>query len=274
MHFRKFHLARPHRSTNDDPSRASLSCGSPARHLRLRRPPQAARRVLSTVQLLALSSAQDVTSAVGQRNTALVAIFQRLALDRAEAAALRVEDVNFTTGEVRIRSGPPHRHRELAMSGQLVAVLKRYIERVRPQFKCMDGNDTLFVTHGGRPVSAGYAGILLVEAGRRAGLAERITARTLRHSWVHAKLQEKADLQILRHFLGHKYVTSTESYTLHFPFDVLDIHKQTHPRARCVSHLKRTANDRGGHEARPARADPRAGPTPVNAQKLPIARST
>jgi integrase/recombinase XerD len=125
----------------------------------------------------------------------------------AEAAAVKVSDIDSKRMLIRVEQGKGKKDRYVMLSPRLLAVLRRYWRAARPRiwmFPSWRENKHL------TPTSLSNA---CRDASRQCGLTKRITAHTLRHSFATHLLEGGTDTRVIQVLLGHSRIDSTARYT-------------------------------------------------------------
>ena len=89
----------------------------------------------------------------------------------------------------------------------------------------------VFVRAGGKPLSRQSIWKLVKRRARAAGVAQRVTPHTLRHTFATHLLGGGADLRVVQTLLGHADVGTTQIYTHVAPERLRTVHRKHHPRA-------------------------------------------
>jgi integrase/recombinase XerD len=111
----------------------------------------------------------------------------------------------------------------------------------------------LFVNHRGAGLTRQGLYKIIQSHARTAGLAERMTPHTLRHTFATHLLSGGCDLRSLQEMLGHADLATTQIYTHLSAERLKDAYFGAHPRA----HMLRTSDARasgGGDDQAPAGA--------------------
>lgn len=181
-------------------------------------------------RLLAAYPAQSKEAHL-QRNRAILELIYASGLRVSEAANLKVSDVNFEDGIVRV-TGKGSKVRVVPVGKTALSILKWYLKNSRPQL-LIEGSNTpeLFLSVRGKVLNREWIWNMVKTAAREANINKEIYPHMLRHSFASHLLANGADLRVIQEMLGHSDLRTTEIYT-HVENDRLaGIHKQFHPRA-------------------------------------------
>lgn len=166
-------------------------------------------RTLSAEQVDALIAGCDVATPVGVRDRALLVLLARLGLRTAEAAAVRLEDVDWRSGQILIR-GKGNRVERLPLPQAVGQALAAYLSGTRP----VCTSRSVFLTVRGeppRPLTAMAVRQVVARACGRAGLP-RLGAHRLRHTLASDLLRAGNSLQQIGQVLRHRSQLSTAIY--------------------------------------------------------------
>lgn len=190
-----------------------------------RRPANKGRRypaeVLTPDEVRQLIRSASGRAPTGIRNRALLATMYRGGLRVAEALALHPKDVDADAGTVRILRGKGGRPRTVALDPEAFAFVERWLDR-RTKLG-IKGRAPLFCTLDGGPMSTGYVRAMLPRLAARAGLAKRVHAHGLRHSFAAGLAEERVPMNMIQAALGHSSLAITSRYLDHIqPQQVID----------------------------------------------------
>ena len=166
-----------------------------------------------------------------QRNRAILELIYASGLRVSEAAHLKISDVNFDDGIVRV-TGKGSKVRIVPVGKTALNILQWYLKNSRPQLAVEGSNaPELFLSVRGKVLNREWIWNMVKTAAREANITKEIYPHILRHSFASHLLANGADLRVIQEMLGHSDLRTTEIYT-HVENDRLaGIHKQFHPRA-------------------------------------------
>lgn len=156
-----------------------------------------------------LLAACDRRTMIGRRDFAVITVLARLGLRSGDVAGMVVDDIDWRAGELTV-TGKSGRRDRLPVPVDVGEALAGYCQTGRPTTE----HRALFVhgraPHG--PLSSSAVGHIVVRAGRRAGLAERVGAHRLRHSAATAMRRAGAPMFEIGQVLRHRFVVTTALY--------------------------------------------------------------
>jgi site-specific recombinase XerD len=163
---------------------------------------------LTPTQVTALLDACDRSSAVGRRDFAVITMLQRLGLRCAELAGLRLEDLDWQAGTLRIR-GKGSRIDLLPLPVDVGRAIVDYLCDGRPHATAR----TVFVKAQAPHTALDRSGVscIVARAARRAGLGT-VHAHRLRHTAASRTLNAGSSLEQVAHLLRHASPATTAIY--------------------------------------------------------------
>jgi integrase/recombinase XerD len=196
--------------------------------------PQPARRlpkVLTVEQCLALLAAPNRDTPEGLRDSAMLTLMYATGLRVSELVSLRMHNVDFERGTVRVR-GKGDKDRIVPVAAPALSLLTRYVEQARGELTREPGEEGLFLTRLGRPMTRVRFFQLLKGYLPAAGAPRDTSPHTLRHSFATHLMEGGADLRVIQELLGHASLATTEIYTHVSAERLQEVYEQKHPRAR------------------------------------------
>ncbi|MEK7765308.1 MAG: site-specific tyrosine recombinase XerD [bacterium] len=188
-------------------------------------------RVLSAKDVAALLESAVPEAARGLRDRAILELLYASGLRVSELIALKLDDVNWKEGWVRVM-GKGSRERIVPCGASALGWLKRYAGEARPAVERRGGGrPELFLNPRGLPLSRVRVWMILAERARSAGLAGPVGPHVLRHCFATHLLEGGANLRDVQEMLGHASLATTQIYTHVDRRRLAEIHRKFHPRA-------------------------------------------
>jgi integrase/recombinase XerD len=195
--------------------------------------PRRARKlpqVLTRGEIEKLLSQPLGTEPAALRDRALLELMYACGLRASEAIGLELLDVDVEEGVLRAR-GKGSKERVVPIGQAALKAVRIYLERGRPALVKSAPEVHLFVNfRGGQLTRQGLYKIVRRHA-LTAGLADRMSPHTLRHTFATHLLAGGCDLRSVQEMLGHADVSTTQLYTHLSSERLKDVYFRAHPRA-------------------------------------------
>jgi integrase/recombinase XerD len=198
----------------------------------LRGPPKTQRlpRVLTREEVARLLREPKGSEPRSLRDRALLEVMYACGLRASEAVVLELGDVDLDEEMLRAR-GKGSKERLVPIGRQAVTAMRAYCERGRPALVGAGVEPRLFVNRRGSGLTRQGLYKIVQGHARGAGLQEKMSPHTLRHTFATHLLAGGCDLRSLQEMLGHADLATTQIYT-HLSADRLkDAYFSAHPRA-------------------------------------------
>ena len=167
--------------------------------------------VLSVEEVGQIMDAVPLTSWLGMRDRAILEILYGCGLRVSEAAGLKISDLFFDEGFVRV-IGKGNKERLVPVGGMAVDAVNAYLS-VRPVPENASVPDILFVNSKGSRLSRVSIFNMVKPYAMLAGVHQEISPHTFRHSFATHLIENGADLRVVQEMLGHESILTTEIYT-------------------------------------------------------------
>ena len=124
----------------------------------------------------------------------------------SELLGLRDRDLDRDRKLIHVRSGKGKKDRVTLLSPIVIQYVDEYLSLLKPKHWLFEGPD-------GGPYSATSINVIIKRSAAKAGIAKRVSAHTLRHSFATHLLEHGTDLRYIQSLLGHENSKTTERYT-------------------------------------------------------------
>jgi integrase/recombinase XerD len=185
---------------------------------------------INQVRLL-LEQPAKLNTAEAKRDRAMLELLYASGMRISELVSLNLGDVN-TEGDYFVRCfGKGRKERIIPLYEQIARTVEQYIEEERPKLARGRKETALFLNARGERLTRQGFWQKLKEYAKTAGLSDRISPHTLRHSFATHMLSGGADLRSVQELLGHANISTTQVYTHLTTEHVRRAYDKSHPRS-------------------------------------------
>jgi integrase/recombinase XerD len=199
----------------------------------LRAPRQSRRlpHVLTRDEVAKLLGQPTGTEPPALRDRALLEVMYACGLRASEAIALEAGHIDLEAGVLRAR-GKGNKERLVPIGSAAARALTVYLQRGRPRLVGDRWESKLFVNRRGTGLTRQGLYKIVQRHAASAGLADKMSPHTLRHTFATHLLAGGCDLRSLQEMLGHADIATTQLYTHLSAERLKDVYFDAHPRAR------------------------------------------
>ena len=165
--------------------------------------------VLTVEEIDAMLATFDMTTSKGCRDSAMVEVLYSCGLRVSELISLRINDLFFGEGYIRI-IGKGDKQRLVPIGSIARDKIQLYMEYRTPASR---SEATLFLNNRGKPITRVMVFNIIKQAALMAGIDKQISPHTLRHSYATHLLEGGANIRQVQELLGHESILTTEVYT-------------------------------------------------------------
>ena len=188
-------------------------------------------RVLGMAEVQRLLDQPKGTEPMALRDRALLELMYACGLRASETIDLDVAHVDLVDCVLRAR-GKGSKERMVPVGRTAARAVADYLRRGRPQLIGSRTQSRLFVNFRGGPLTRQGLYKVIGRHARSAGLADKMSPHTLRHTFATHLLAGGCDLRSVQEMLGHADVSTTQLYTHLSNQHIKDAYFKAHPRAR------------------------------------------
>ncbi|MBC8373030.1 MAG: tyrosine recombinase XerD [Phycisphaerae bacterium] len=182
-----------------------------------------------------LAAPSEETDQFALRDRAILTLLYATGMRAAEIIGLKLCDVNFNLGVVRVL-GKGNKERIVPAASRALDLARSYIETARGEQVAGESESelkptaTVFLSHTGKPLGREDIFRIVRKYVRRVGLKGNVSPHTLRHCFATQLLSRGADLRSVQEMLGHADISTTQIYTHVDSSRLKALHKKFHPR--------------------------------------------
>jgi len=162
-----------------------------------------------------------------ERDLAILELFYSCGLRVSELTHITINDLYLKEGILKVR-GKGDKVRLVPLGSKAIERLLDWL-RVRESGKVK--SIAIYLTGSGKSMSRVTVWRVIKHYAMLAGLTNRITPHTLRHTFATHLLNRGADLRVVQELLGHSNISTTQIYTHVSVERITQAHKNAHPRA-------------------------------------------
>jgi integrase/recombinase XerD len=186
--------------------------------------------VLAPDDVIRILDAPPADAPVGIRDRAILELLYACGLRVSELVGLDTDRVDLPHQQVRV-IGTGNKERRVPMGDEARERLHRYRSGPRSDWTAGKPTPAVFVSQRGARLTREAVWRLVKRWSTAAGIRERVTPHTFRHSFATHLLEGGADLRVVQALLGHASISTTQLYTHLTGERVREVYARAHPRA-------------------------------------------
>lgn len=186
---------------------------------------------LSADDVRKLLCAPDATAVLGVRDQAMLELLYATGLRVSELVGLEIRQINFDGNYLTIK-GKGSKVRVVPFGKWARDRLLSYISHERALLLKGRNSPFVFTNRSGKRLTRQGFWKVIRRYALAAGIEQRVTPHTLRHSFATHLLEGGADLRSVQSMLGHADISTTQIYTHVDGARLKKVHREHHPRER------------------------------------------
>jgi len=184
---------------------------NPVRNLASPQVNKKAPRVLTQAEYVKLVGVpKSMTTPESRRDVVMLDLLYATGLRATEIVSLQLSDLDLDHTSLWCRHG--NSRRQLHLTTEVTELVREYVANGRLDLLYDSSETAVFLNRRGHQLTRQGFWQIVKNYAARAGLGDRVTPHTLRHSFAVRKVQSGTDLHSLQEALGHAYISSTRVY--------------------------------------------------------------
>ncbi len=180
-----------------------------------------------------LLNAPNTGTPLGIRDRAMLELLYSTGIRRQECRDLKVHDIDYNGGYLRINNGKGGKDRVLPIGKKACDWLKEYLLKIRQNFTKKNPDErALFISRRGNILTGYMINLIVRKYSKKAGLTKRITAHAIRRAFATHMLRNEANPMYIQRILGHSGMGTLNRYIKVAGADLKKTHTKTHPREK------------------------------------------
>ncbi len=194
---------------------------NPTENIETPKIPKSLPKTLSQEEVLKLLKAPK-----SLRDRAILALLYSSGLRVSELCSLKVRDVNFEEGHLKVVSGKGAKDRFVPVAPFVIDLLKRYIKQRNEDFA---SDSPLFLSRRGGALTPRTIQRMIKKYKEKAKINRPVTPHTLRHAFATHLIENKVDIRLIQELLGHASLSTTQLYTHISLGHLKSVYLESHP---------------------------------------------
>ena len=176
----------------------------------------------------------DLSDPVQVQERAILELLYSTGIRVSELTGLNVSDVNFKQQQI-IVFGKGSKERMIPLGQKASEALQNHLQNRENMFTSksdLDAKKAFFITKSGKRMYPRKVQRLVKDYFMKVSEGSQKSPHTLRHSFATHLLDAGADIRMIKEFLGHSSLASTQIYTHTSVERLKNVYSQAHPRAK------------------------------------------
>ena len=182
---------------------------------------------LAVSDIIKMIDSYDFDNFLNARNKAIIDFMYSTACRVSELTDVKISDIDFDDNFVKLQ-GKGSKQRIVPIGSELNETLQSYL-KIRKEFE--NNESFLFISKNKKKLDRSAVFRLIKKTALISGINSSVHPHTFRHSAATHMLEAGCDLRTLQEFLGHTSVSTTKIYTKLTKEFLVEIFKESHPRA-------------------------------------------